>query len=126
MILGLCLDRENIISLIVDLREEFLLLFRCIEILRHELQRRCDDDLVKFLDLAVDGHIDLSVLTLNRSDVAVESRLMCKVLVELFPDVLCSFLPGPQIDFDEVHGRLEVKILQNVRCRDLIKISVTE
>ena len=51
---------------------------------------------------------------------------MLQVVVQLLPDVLGAFLPGPEVDLDEVHAGLEIQILQDVGRRDLVKIAVAE
>ena len=90
------------------------------------MQRGGDDDLIVFFFRTVDGDVDLAVSSLDLLDVGVESGLVLQVLVQLLPDVLRAVLPGPQVDLDEVHGGLEVEVLQDVGCGDLVEVAVAE
>ena len=46
--------------------------------------------------------------------------------LDAFPNGLCAVFPCPEIDFDEVHAGLEIKIFENVCCRDFIEVAITE
>ena len=136
MILGLGLHGQNVVALVVDLGEQGLLVLPGVEVFHHadltvsplvgDVQGGGDDDLVVFLNLAVDGDIDLAVLALHLLDLGVQAGGVLQVLVQLLPDVLGAVLPGPEVDLDEVHGGLEVQILQNVGSGDLVKVAVAE
>ena len=66
---------------------------------------------LKAIHLAVDGDVDLAVLTLHLVDPGAQAGGVLEMVVELLPDVLGAVLPGPQVDLHEVHGGLEVQIL---------------
>ena len=136
MILRLGLHGQNIVTLIINLGEEFLLIFAGIEVLDHALlsvcalvrniQRSSHDDLVIFFHISVDGDKYFSISSLDFFNRAVQTGGMFQMVIQLFPDVLCSVLPGPQIDLDKVHAGLEIQILQNVSGRNLVEIAVAE
>ena len=136
VILGLGEEGLDVVALVVDLGEELLLVVAGVEVLDHALltvgalvgnvERSGDDDLVELLDLAVDGDEDLAVVALDLLDVAVQTGGVLDMLVELLPDILGAFLPGPEVDLDEVHAGLIVKILQNIGSGDLVKVAVAE
>ena len=125
-----------VVSLIVDLFEESHLVISCIEVLYHSLHSVCtcardvercgNDDLVILFDFAVYCYVNLAVLTLYLLDIAVQSCRVLELVVQAFPDVLSTLFPCPEVDLDEVHGCLEVEVLEDVACRDLVKVSVTE
>ena len=126
MILRFCLDCENIISLIIDLREEFLLFLCRIKIIRQELKRCRNNNLVIYFDFVIHSHEYFSVMALYRCDIGIQSCLVAKLVIQAFPDILCTLFPCPEIDLDEIHGRLEIKVFQDICRRDFIKISVAE
>ena len=136
VVLGLGEESLHIVALIVDAGEELLLVVAGVEVLDHALlavgalvgdvEGRGDDDLVVLLDRTVDGDVDLAILALDLLDVGVEAGWVLEVVVELLPDVLGAVLPGPEVDLDEVHGGLEVQILQHVGRGDLVKVAVAE
>ena len=76
--------------------------------------------------MAVDRDKDFAVFPLYFGNVAVELSTVLQLGIQAFPNVLGAFLPGPEINIDEIHCRLEVKILQNICRRDLIKVSITK
>ncbi len=133
MIFRLGLDSQYVIALILDLAEELLLVLSGVKIVHHadksvvpvlfhrNIQRRSHDDLVILFHFAVHGHIDLSVFSLDLIDPAVQAGRVLEFIVQGLPDELSAFLPGPEVDLDEVHAGLEVQILQNVRRGDLVK-----
>ena len=66
MILRFCLDCENIISLIIDLREEFLLFLCRVKIIRQELKRCRNNNLVIYFDFVINSYEYFSVMALYR------------------------------------------------------------
>ena len=136
MVLGLCEEGLDVIALVINLGEECLLVFAGIKVLNHTLltvcalvgnvQRGSDNNLVKLLNFAVDSDEDLAIFALDFVNGAVENGGVLQMVVQLFPNILGAFFPGPEVDLDKVHAGLEVKVLQDVSGRDFIKIAITE
>ncbi len=138
MVLGLCLHGQYVVALVFDLAEELLLVFPGVEIVHHadqavvsvlllrNIERGGNDDLVILFHLAVDGHIDLSVLSFHLLDDGVQAGRVLKMLVQGLPDELGAVLPGPEVDLDEVHAGLEIQIFKDIGGRDLVEIAIAE
>ena len=90
------------------------------------LERGGDDEFVEDLLFAVDGDGDFLTIADDLLDLGVEEGRVGDLLVEGLVDGLGAIFPGPEVDVDEVHHRLEVEVFEDVGGRDFIEIAIAE
>ena len=111
-----------------DFGEELFFFFGRITIIEEHFKRSADDKLIEFFDLIIiDSDIDLVVFSFNMSDFAIENNRMFEMVVDTFPNGLGSVFPCPKFSgMEELTDSVVIKIFQNIGCRNLIEVTITE